>query len=507
MDRLSQEAVRLLALGFSGLTVLWYFVVAAKSRRSFVNTSAPDAFLRYRGDVPTGVPPLSAQLLHASLMGSAFSLASSVYAYLNWAAIDGAFVLWSPITWALGAFVLYLLRRQVFQASRKSWTLHGFLEETYGSSVLKRLASVITSLVFLLQVVAEVYVGLAVLRVFVGPEVPLWILCLIAGLIFVGYSVIGGLPAIMLTDHIKYRLITFGLLLATITLVDHGGATAMRLVGQSLKTSFFPGSAASGIVLLSLFALNLPLLITDMSVWQRIGAAESEREVSRGLRKFAMQLLPLLSVIVFVGIGFGSILESPEGYSVAQTILGFFLDSVVFVFLLAGLLAALLTTADNYLIASVQTVLVDWVWARRLQRVAYRPEDLPVEQQRSMLRSAEIGVVVLGFGCVILGYLFFSALPSLLDLLFVIFGIQASLAPSVTFGILGRASHADARAGVASIVAGGLAGLVCLLLALGGRELFAVSYGLWSPVFVLGVSSAVFLGIRRVDRRRQRMLE
>jgi len=496
MDRFPKDVIQSLALLFVGVTVLWYFIVALRTRRS-LGRATPDAFLRYRSDDPTGVPPLTGRLLQASLMGSAFSLASSVYVYLNWAATDGAFVLWSPITWAMGAVILYLLRHQIFRESRNTWTLHGFLQQKYDSVLLKRLASIITSLVFLLQVVAEVYVGLSVLRVFVGPDVPLWLLCAVAGAVFIGYSVIGGLPAIMITDHIKYRLITFGLILAAIMLFDQGGASAVQLIQESLSTTFFPTSSPSWILLLSLIALNFPLLITDMSVWQRVGAAESEREVTRGLGSFAALLLPWLAMIVFVGIGFGGFLTPPEGYTTAQSILSFFSDSLVFVFLLAALFAALLTTADNYLIASVQTILVDWVWAERLERVSYQPEDLPRDQQRSMLRTAEIGLIVLGFGSVVLGYLFLAALPNLLDLLFVIFGIQAALAPSVLYGLLGKARPSDARAGIASLVAGGVTGLLCLFLALGGLELLGVSYGLWSPVFVLAISSITFLVLRK----------
>src|ERR1043165_4473565 len=116
-----------------------------------------------------------------------------------------------------------------------------------------------------------------------------------------------------------------------------------------------------------------------------------------------------------------------------------------------------------------------------------------------MLRSAEVGVLVLGFGSVVLGYVFLSALPNLLDLLFVIFGIQAALTPSVVFGLLGKARPCDARAGIASLIAGGATGLLCLSLALAGSELLGVSYGLWSPIFVLAVSSIAFLVLHTTD--------
>jgi Na+/proline symporter len=329
MDRFDKETIQLLSLLFVGLTIYWYLAVAVRTRKKIGDASIR-GFLRYGGD-DEHTPSLSADVLHASLMGSAFSLASAVYVYLNWAASDGAFALWSPITWTLGAVILFVLRARIFRESRNTWTLHGFLQNKYDSVALKRLASIITSAVFLLQVVAEVYVGLAVLQVFVGHEVPLWILCLATGTVFLSYSVIGGLPAILITDEVKYRLIVFALLVAGVALLDHGGASAMQLIEQSMATKFMP-SSTQWIVLFSLLALNLPIFVTDMSVWQRVGAITSEREVTRGLGRFAAMLLPWMVGIIFVGIGFGSVLVPPEGWSTAQAILGFFSDSLILSF-------------------------------------------------------------------------------------------------------------------------------------------------------------------------------
>jgi len=495
MDRFDQETIHALSLLFIGITILWYFVLAVRTRQRMGDPSL-ETFLRYRSD-NRQTSGLSAEVLHASLMGSAFSLASAIYVYLNWAATDGAFVLWSPITWTLGAVVLYVLRGQVFKESRDTWTLHGFLQKKYGSITLKRYASVITIAVFLLQVVAEVYVGLAVLRIFVGPDVPLWVLCLGAGAVFLTYSVIGGLPAVMITDAVKYRLTVFALLIAGIALLDHGGASAVKLVKQSLLTKFVPDSAQSWIILLSLLALNLPLFITDMSVWQRVGAVASEREATRGLGSFAVMLLPWMSGIIFVGIGFSAYVVPPEGWTTAQAILAFFSDSLLFIFLLAGLFAALITTADSYLIAAVQTAIVDLYFTRRLQQVNFLPHRLSPESQREMFRASRVGILTLGIGAIIAGYVFFSILPSLLDLLFVIFGAQTALAPSVLYGLVGKARPEDSGAGIASLVVGGLTAIVCLLLALAGATLITVSLGLWSPILVLTLSTITFLSLKK----------
>lgn len=490
MDRFDKETIHLLSLLFVGATILWYLMVALRARKRIGGDTA-DSFLRYRSP-DAGAPGLSAEVLNASLMGSAFSLASAIYVFINWAATDGAFVLWAPITWTFGAVLLFALRGRIFRESRDTWTMHGFLEKHYDSAVLMRLASVVTSAVFLLQVSAEVYVGLAVLQVFLGADVPLWGLCLLTGAVFISYSAIGGLTAVMITDEVKYKLTIFALLVAGIALFDNGGASAAHLIQGSLVTKFLPTSTQSWIVLFSLLAINLPIFITDMSVWQRVGSVRSEKEVTQGLGRFAAMLLPWMTGIIFVGIGFSTYLVPPEGWTVAQTIIGFFSDSLIFVFLLSGLFAALITTADSYLIAGVQTVIVDWTFWDRLRKVQHDARRLSLDDQRKMVRDSRLGVVIMGIGAVALGYLFLSSLPNLLDLLFVIFGMQTALAPSVVYGLFGKAKPQQAAAGVVSICVGGLTAVICLLLALGGVTFMGVTLGLWSPILVLVLSTCAF---------------
>jgi Na+/proline symporter len=138
-------------------------------------------------------------------------------------------------------------------------------------------------------------------------------------------------------------------------------------------------------------------------------------------------------------------------------------------------------------------VIIDLRFAQRLQEVKYDPKGLSTTEQWNMVRTARIGIIVLGVGAILLGYIFLSSLPNLLDLLFVIFGMQTALAPSVFYGLLGQPRSVDARAGIGSLAVGGLAAIVCLLFALGGATLLGVSLGLWSPIMVLTLSSVTFV--------------
>ena len=489
METLTVETIRTLTYGFLIITVLWYFLRALRHRTT-ATYGRVDTFLRYRSTATTGAP-ITSSLLKATLMASAFSLASAIYVYVDWASFDGMFVLWSPITWAAGALIFYFLRVRIFNASRETWTLHSFLQKRYDSVSLMRVTSLITSLFFLLQVAAEVYIGLAILQVLVGSLLPAWVLAILLGIIFIGYSLIGGLPSVLLTDRGQYRLIAFAILLATFVLIDDGGGTAVTTIIESFSTTFQP-VGGGWIILFSLLALNLPLFVTDMSVWQRVGAAESIHEVTRGLRKFVPELLGWMSLLVCIGVGFSVLFEPASGMTYAQGMLSYFADSMVFPFLMAGFVAALLSTGDTFLLASVQTLLVDWKYARPLSQVQYDADQLSPSVHRKMLHSAQIGVVIAGFGSVILGYLLFQALPSVLDLFFVLFGLQTALTPTVVWALFNKGTG-NARAAIVSVLAGGATAFMCLIMALGGYELLGVSLGLWAPIFALCVSILIYV--------------
>jgi hypothetical protein len=136
-------------------------------------------------------------------------------------------------------------------------------------------------------------------------------------------------------------------------------------------------------------------------------------------------------------------------------------------------------------------------FARRLQKVNYQSQHLSMNEQRSMVRLSQIWILLLGIGTIITGYILFSLLPSLLDLIFVIFGTQTALAPSILYGLADKAQPMDACAAIASLAIGGLSAIVCLLLALGDITLLNVSLGLWSPIIVLSLSSITFLLLKK----------
>jgi len=135
---------------------------------------------------------------------------------------------------------------------------------------------------------------------------------------------------------------------------------------------------------------------------------------------------------------------------------------------------------------------VDWKYHLDFKKSDYDPNKIPRIQREKMMWDARVGIVVLGFGVVCVGYWFFNTLPSLLDLLFVLFGFQTSLCAPVICGLIGKARATLANAAVMSMAVGSAIALGSLIAAINGITILGLSVALWSPILVLVFSVSTF---------------
>lgn len=487
---LEASTIKGLTAGALVASLIWYLIVASRDiwRNPYQNRA--DFYLRFRPDGESKIEGLSSADLNRTFMASAFSLASALYVYIEWAAKDRLLALWSPLSWASGVVVLAILAPRIFRKASGSWTLHNYLGQFYESDDIRRIASLVTSLVFFLQVAAEIVVGVAVLRVFFSDAVSLTTVAFFVGLVLATYCVIGGLPSVLHTDKLQYFLICAALGGVFLISLDRGGATAVGEIYGNLGT-FFP-SGAGWVVILGLFALNLPLLVTDMSIWQRISAAQTAAQARAGSYQFALQLFFWMSLLVLFGAAFGNLLTDLPDTKPVEAALSYFETSIIFPVLITGLMAALLSTADTFVISSVQTVAADWKFYQKLKEVDFRADRLSEAVHRQILLFARVLTVVFVAAAVVVGLLVYNYLGRLLDFLFVMFAIQTSLAAPVLYALLTNKRSAPPRLVAASIILGAGVSIAGLLLALTGMEFLGVSVGLWTPLFALLSSSLLF---------------
>lgn len=521
MSGISETVLQQVAVWGVAISVAIYlFLGYLTSHRGF-DLQRADSFLRYRHGGTEG-PGVTSTGLRNTLMAGAFSLASAVYVYVEWGANQGLIALWSPLTWFLGVLVLWWFSSKIYQQSRKEWTLHAFLGNKYRQSQgardgdqgwkknrVTKITSAVTIAFFLLQIAAEVFVGLSVLNSFVFTEFSQVTVAGVLVLVLVAYAIIGGLPSVLHTDTFQFWLIIIAIVAAAVTLFNAAGGEAWGQLIEKRSTAI-PDGLQDVVIIISLFALNLPLLITDMSVWQRISAVESERAAKEATFSFAGHLLIWRSILVIIGTGFGGLVQHAGGAGPVEQMLTYLSDTVAYPLLIVGFFAAILSTADTFLISAAQTAVVDWQYADVFRRVEYDPEMLEEATHREMTQSARFSVAILGIVGVGIGYWALESFAVLVTFLFSIFAVPIAMAPALIFGLIAdqgdgakevpqtlpEVNRYSESAAFTSVAWGFCTALTLFVLALAGVRVWGVSVAYWNPIVVALVSTAFFVAIQ-----------
>jgi SSS family solute:Na+ symporter len=350
-----------------------------------------------------------------------------------------------------------------------------------------KLSSLVTTIVFFLQIAAEVIVGIAVLRVFIGFNISTIQLSIIVGSTFIIYSIIGGLPSVLKTDVLQYRLVLFALIGIVVIAFNEGGATAIKNIYDN-KGTFAPHGYEQWLIILSLLAFNLPLLITDMSVWQRISAAKNVNEAKKGSLTFTFSLFVWMSIIVLFTTGFYTFFVDSNETNIVERMISFYSDSIIYPFLIAGFLGALVSTADTFLISSVQTIIVDWQFSKKFNDNNFDTDKFTKKENINIIKWSRLWVLIFGVFSIIIGIISYLYIEKLIYLLFIVFGLQATLAPSVIICLLDKQSKFKSSAPYYSILLGSIVAILGLILSFFNLTFLNISTAYWTPIVVLIVS-------------------
>lgn len=254
--------------------------------------------------------------------------------------------------------------------------------------------------------------------------------------------------------------------------------------------------------LLSLALLPLCWQFADVTMWQRLGAtrlpppSDPNRydAIKRALLRYAIEspaswLLALIAGVALrysnIGIDDASvwngIAEIPVAIVSADTQAGLLTQYVVAGIFIAGIVAAMLSTADSFLIGSTFTLVHDLT-------PALAPENKIVSGKGGRLRLGRLSAVVF----IIVGltsYLISTYFKfDILTLLFGAFGAQVSLFPAVFGTIVLRRYVASGGWALASIVVGFIGATTATIFALSNS-----AWALYPPLFALISSSSVYL--------------
>lgn len=432
----------------------------------------------------------------ATTVASSISLATVVLAYFELASFLGVWLLWTVVTTALGLLAVRLVARRIWSKlqayGNRIPTLHEFLGSEFGSRRLALIGAFATSLGYLGAFAVELTVGS---RLFSGLVVaaPVSVVVIVLALIGLAYTSAGGFRAVVVTDRIQ--MVSIWVFLVTLSLyyavfvAEHGGvaAAAQHLPADALRLTSRDGLLA---FLIGIFVINVPTYIADMGTWQRVTSIQNPSESLPGLVKSAaaasiswgaLALLAILApMITTPSASTNPLIPLLKSLADPASTLSIF---VLFV-CVAGLYAAMMSTASTQLIAVSHTVYEDIV--------SYRVSTVPQEraESSSSLRRARIILVLSATLAVIVVEGLSRAGFTIADLVFSIYGSQLGLFPAVAAALYGnrsRLKRLDTSAAV-SVACGFFAGW--------GSALFGKATGngnlvFLAPVVSLGISSGL----------------
>lgn len=415
--------------------------------------------------------------LSSTFLASWMMLGSVVVAVLVLGLVGGIANVWTVATWALGFVILGRHAERMRDLTHREgvWTLHSFLGARFRRGSLRLLAAGFTAFAGLGAFALELILGIALLQVvpgftssFVGPAVASFGLTLILAF----YAERGGFEAVIRTDRVQALLLTLGLV-GMVVLVGQYILRNPESVGNIPRYIYWPTTAENLSTLwaatgpaffVGLLCLQLFLMLGDMGSWQRIIASRPEISPRRALNKVALWTAALWALLVTVG---GLLWAHPEpetlfpdpenilatqaeplpsliGLAAAPMFEGApWMGGLLVGVIAAGLVSAMLSTADTYLVVIMQTLTQDIVFARRrsagkgirdLERLG---EVGGEEQDARMLGFARRYIYIVAVAGLALFWCLIPLGFDLLTLVFVVFGAQAALAPIAVVALSG----------------------------------------------------------------------
>ena len=254
-----------------------------------------------------------------------------------------------------------------FFINNKISTTPEFLEKRFSSKCRKYFSAQLILTNIIVDVAGGLYAGAIVLHLFF-PEVSIWWLCCLIAIFCGLYTAFGGLKAVVYTDVLQTIILFIGSCLLTYYVfeaVDFSWATVVEKTPPEMLSVIRPIDDPSLPWLGTL--IGLPILgfyywATNQFIVQRVLAAKDLNNARWGLMLAGLMKLPVLFIMVFPGVVarlFLPELENPD--LVFPTLISQMLPVGVVGIILAGLIAAIMSSVDSNLNAASTLLTLDFI--------------------------------------------------------------------------------------------------------------------------------------------------
>ncbi|SEH39490.1 solute:Na+ symporter, SSS family [Halopenitus malekzadehii] len=361
-----------------GIIVLYMIGLLGVGYWGYRRSDTLDDYLVAGRDIPIWmyVPVMSAVIL-----GGASTIGGGGLGYQH--GVSGA---WLVVWLGLGvAAIGFLISTEL--ANLKAYTLGEILErrfEKYSATVGALVAGIYALTIAITQVISIGTVLTALL------DYQLNTMILVAGIIVIGYTALGGMFSVTITDFVQWIIMTIGVFVFALPLglLEVGGISGLT---AELDPSYFSPTGIGIDTVISYFLLYFLGIMIGQDIWQRVFTADSPRTARVGniatgayavVYGIATAVLGMIALVLFPGLE-NADLALPQ--LVLETV-----PTGLSGLILAGFISAMMSTADSALLAS-STLFTNDVYKRFID---------PDASERRYTLVSRVGILVLGIGMI-----------------------------------------------------------------------------------------------------------
>ncbi|MEZ5199716.1 MAG: sodium:solute symporter family protein [Bacteroidales bacterium] len=313
---------------------------------------------------------------------------------------------------------------------------------------------------------------------------------LIMGVVIVGYTVLGGIKAVIFTDTIQWSILIIGLMFMGIP-VAYNIVGGWKVISNSVSVEFFSLTNISWQQFLNWVVTIVPIWFVGMTLYQRIYASKSSKEAQKAWFIAGVFEWP---VMAFLGVTLGLLARVAVVNGMFQH-LGFTDPSAIdpelglplllvhilpvglLGILMSAYFSAIMSTADSCLMASSGNVLTD----------IYIKIGNPNKRSINSIRLSQFITLILGIFAVLLA----AKMTNVLDLMLYSYAFMVSGLFIPVIGAL-YLKNRSSFAALVSMVSGG--GLTVFLIILD----LPLPLQLDANVFGISISAITFFTLNKL---------
>lgn len=360
--------------------------------------------------------------------------------------------------------LLFAPRIKEFGDAHGAFTLPDYLAFRFGPRV-RDISALVILVTFALYLALQILAFGLFVATFTGFEPNT--ATIIAALITISYTAIGGIRADMRTDVFQFFIMMILLVIFLPTILQEAGWERMA----ALPASFLSGEdfAPSYVWIFALLFLGSSV-VASPDLWIRAYAGNDTKGVKRSMTASSFMVLAFMTMAVLLGVAGKVLLPDSDPNQIIPNLLVEFVPPGLFGLMMAGFFGAIMSSADTVLLVLSMTVVRDF----------YQKKIYPKASDRELLKLSRNLIIL--FGLLGLGVALIVFNIAHLSIHAVSF--YACLIPVIVAGFFGKTR--DERAGFWSVALGFIAIIVGLFVDpvqafIPGIIVSAITYKILSP--------------------------